>query len=388
MTSRHRFRRCLLIVLALGAAPLAGAIADEGLTPSPGNDYQVACNTGVLTVRPITPELAAKGPGQSDTIDCPLANGLRAARVRFAANQAFPYGQCGAAPLEFISLWLDERLIVSRRYIGDGCSGLKLALLKFAGNDVTLCTYIPQDLKTRNDLLDERLGVANFGVALPHTSDEAKQYRQYCEVMPFNTTTPIDHVEYPGDLEKPPVAGTLQPVVATDEPLCRAVVNSEGTQLIAPPDSEILNWREWRHPTACGHSQRATFDFANEGVARDVYDWDLCSHASDGDRYVTVPAGAPEPDPRLGEDRDSGLPLPPAARFWDLGYAHGQVFRRSGTTYLLETPVNDTDDFYLKRPQPDGSMKTICSWYRVEVHMQGTTIQTSVFAPVRSVMRP
>jgi hypothetical protein len=61
--------------------------------------------------------------------------------------------------------------------------------------------------------------------------------------------------------------------------------------------------------------------------------------------------------------------FPPQARFWNLGYAHGEVFRRSGTTYVLVTPVNQTSNFYLKRPQPDGTMRDICSWFRVEVHM-------------------
>lgn len=369
MARRRRFWHRCLIVMILGAVPLAGAGADESLTPSPDNDYEVACGAGELIVRPISPELAAKGPGQHDTIDCPSPNGLRAARVRFAANQAFPYGQCGGAPAEFVSLWIDERLVVSRRYIGDGCSGLKLALLDSGGSRVTLCTYIPQDLKTHEDLLDERVGAAGFGAALPHTRDQAAQYRQHCEIVPFDMTTPVDHVEYPSDLAKPPTAGTLQPIVATDRALCRAAIGADRAQLIVPPSSELPGWREWQHPVGCGQSRRATFDFANDGIARDVYDWDLCSHASDGDVYLTLPAGALEPDPDLGQGHNAGSPVPPGGKLWDLGYAHGQVFRRKGTTYLLETPVNDTADFYLKRPRPDGGMTTICSWYRVEVHM-------------------
>ena len=366
---RRRLPPCGLIVAILGVAPLAGAAADDLVTPSPGNDYEVACGAGEMTVRPISPELAAKGSGGDATIDCPLPNGLHEARVRFTANQAFPYGQCGGAPAEFVSLWVDERLVVSRRYIGDGCNGLKLALLDAAGGRVTVCTYIPKDLKTREDLLDERLGAAGFGVSLPQNSEQGTQYRQYCEIVPFDLATPVDHIEYPSGSERPPAAGTLQPIASTDGALCRAALDADRTQLVVPPGSETPNWREWQHPIACGHSQRATFDFANEGVARDVYDWDLCSHASDGDVYLTLPAGSPEPDPRFGEGRNSGSPLPPGGKVWDLGYAHGQVFRRNGATYLLETPVNDTADLSLKRPQPDGGMTTICSWYRVEVHM-------------------
>jgi hypothetical protein len=368
MARRCRFWLHGLIVALLGAVS-ASAAADELTAPSPGNDYEVACGAGEMIVRPISPELAARGPGGNATIDCPLPNELHAARVRFTANQAFPYRQCGGAPAEFISLWVDQRLVVSRRYIDDGCNGLKLALLDVAGDRVTVCSYIPKDLKTREDLLDERAGAAGFGVSLPQNRDQGARYRQYCENVPFGATTPVDHVEYPSGSARPPVAGTLQPTVATDGALCRAAVGADQRQLVVPPSSELPGWREWQHPAGCGHSQRATFDFANEGVARDVYDWDLCSHASDGDVYLTLPAGAPEPDPGFGEDHNSVAAVPPGARRWTLGYAHGQVFRRNGTTYLLETPVNDTADFYLKRPQPDGGMTTICSWYRVEVHM-------------------
>jgi hypothetical protein len=90
---RHHslFSCCFVAIMLEAAAPCVAGAVNETL-PSPGNDYEVACGAGGLTVQPISPAVTTQG-GQAGTIDCPLPNGQQPARVRFSANQAFPYGR-------------------------------------------------------------------------------------------------------------------------------------------------------------------------------------------------------------------------------------------------------------------------------------------------------
>jgi hypothetical protein len=356
------------IIAPIGAltliAGIASAAADDTATPSPESDFEGICSAALLQVRPISADTPQRDfKDLDDTMDCVLADGT-ALRLRWGADQAFPYGECGAAPPEYVSLWINKRRVLSRHFIGDGCRGLALQNLEANATSVSICTYIPKNRGTRQDVGDD----ANADYVLPFNRSEGQEFHDRCAVATVDKSAPIDGVEYPGSSSQVVKAGSLQPLRQEDGALCAAAVSADGTKLAIPLGSTPIPWQRWKPSAYGGETRRATFDFLNEGVDHDVYDWDLYTHAQDGETYLVLPKGAPEPDIGVGEYHGDRLPPPSSGRRTDLGYWHGEVFRQDNVSYVLATPVNYKEDLYLWRPLPDGTLHPVCSWHRVERH--------------------
>jgi hypothetical protein len=311
-----------------------------------------------LKIQPISSTTSGQD-AESDTRDCTLADGT-SVRLRWGADQPFPFGECGAAPPEHVTLWVDKRRVLHHFFISDGCRGISLRSIDVDGKSVRLCAYVPKDAKTRQDMPDD----APVATTLPANGREGRAYHVRCRDKPVDRSTPIDTVEYPGSTVADRVS-VLKPVIQEDALLCEAAVSADGKGVVRPPHGVPVKWQSWTKPPSCGATQRATFDFFNEGTERDVYDWSLCPPAPDGEMFLMLPKGSPAPEPGLAEavaDHGKTLSLPPGGRLQDLGRWHAEVFRYGNETYVLATPTDPQQDFYLWRPLADGSRHVACSW--------------------------
>lgn len=333
----------------------------------PYNDFEATCTASHLAVRPIAAAPPDHDGGEPDTRDCALSNGTTI-RLRWGIDAPFPFGECGSAPPEYLDLWIDKRRVLSRYSVSEGCAGLKLQSLIADGNVVRICSYVPKDRNSRRDAPAD----GPDPTVLPTSRSEGKAFHTTCRDLRVDQAASIDAAEFADPLPSAPTGrpdpppATLRPVTQEDPTLCAAAIGPDATSPSRPAKAVAIPWEPWIKPLSCGETHRATFDFFNEGVDRDVYDWTLCSHARDGDTFLVLPKGSPAPDVGIGEaaaGQEGRLP-PPGGRLKDLGAWNGEVFRYGSGTYVLASPVNPEQDFYLWRPAADGSLHVECSWHR------------------------
>lgn len=360
------FPALLPALLLTSQSLIAGAPAAAAAT-LPYNDFEAVCAASHLAIRPIAAAAPDHDGGEPDTRDCSLSNGT-AIRLRWVVEDPFPFGECGSAPPEYLDLWVDGRRVLSRYSISEGCAGLKLQSLTVEGDVVRICSYVPKDRATHRDAPAD----GPEPTILPTSRAEGKAFHTLCRDVRVAETAAIDEAEFAAAGQRPaagyadPGPAPLLPVVQEDPTLCAAAVAPHAASPSRPARAVAVSWERWTTPPACGETRRATFDFFNEGIVRDVYDWTRCGSGVDGDAFLVLPKGSPAPDVGVGEAAaDSGLaPPPPGGRLKDIGGWHGDVFRYGSETYILAAPADPRQDFFLWRPAADGTLHAECSWRR------------------------
>ncbi|MCK9472053.1 MAG: hypothetical protein M0Q88_09920 [Bacilli bacterium] len=132
--------------------------------------------------------------------ECVFANKTKI-RLRLGSDDAYPYGQCGAAPAMWFSLWVNKKKVLSRTIYNPTCNpGSILESVDISDKNITLNRY-----KTSGDFYSIDI---NTSVVQPETI-----------IVKDNLS--VDTIEYPTDGKKIP-AGTKILLYGDNNPICEA----------------------------------------------------------------------------------------------------------------------------------------------------------------------
>jgi hypothetical protein len=294
--------------------------------------------------------------------NCTMGNGWTI-RVRNGSKQAFAYGQGGADPQAYFSLWVAQRKIVSRQTwkpgYGSGPEDPWLIAIVVRPTRLTYCY-----------------------VAAGYEAPEKGAIR--CRDEPFRLDRhKVDRIEYASPGIRPPV-GTMLVAPGSAEPaLCRKYLRARrsdfGNVSLATRDSAGVFG-----PTPSRESDisAATIEIA-PGVRRKLVRWMGDSHYFDGEILFVAPVDAdPErvlkPSMLDAPNKFPAAALPPGwhvisgqlpGLYPDVSwrYVHFDTQRIDGRLYLLAQPTNleERPTAIVVRPSAQG-FKRVCVFQRVE----------------------
>ncbi|UCI05328.1 hypothetical protein [Mesorhizobium sp. B1-1-8] len=295
--------------------------------------------------------------------NCTMANGWTI-RLRDGQQQAFGYGQGGADPPAFFSLWIAKRKILSRKQWKPGYGmdeAPRLIGIVIRPDRLSYC-YAPHTYAAPN----------SGAIAC---QDKSFQLTRYA----------ADGIEYARPSSRPPV-GTILLAYGTTEPrLCRKFLRlrPKGFQGVSTTVNDSANVFP---AEAIGQDINVATIEVSPGALRKLVRWSGTNHYFDGDVMLLTPLAA-DPSKILQEsmlddsgDKFSTDKLPPG---WSViaghmaglypqvswRYVHFDTQRIDGRLYLLAQPSNQEQrpTAILVQPLARG-FKTICVFQRVEPH--------------------
>lgn len=171
---------------------------------------------------------------------CTFANG-KTVEVKFGGDEALPYGECGATPEQYFSLWFDKKKILSKTPYTQRCQDeSEIKSINIQNNTITTCTY------------------ATTGEAITLNINKNKVS---CSTKIIDMNQPRDEIEYPLVGAKIPV-GTIILQYAFDKSLCQAFTNGRLFTSIKPLKS--FNY-------SVNQLDKMSFDINNDGKNETVY---------------------------------------------------------------------------------------------------------------------
>lgn len=136
--------------------------------------------------------------------ECIFSNGKKV-RLKLGSGEAVPYGQCGASPASWFSLWVDEKRVLSQYdYIPTCLAESSLKSIKVQDDAVEICEY-----NTTGSFASLEIHKEAFTCKTVNVENSEK-----------------DNIEYPTGKKKLP-AGTKILEYGTDDPLCQAFIKDD-----------------------------------------------------------------------------------------------------------------------------------------------------------------
>lgn len=298
--------------------------------------------------------------------ECTLADGTTI-RVRGGVEQAFGYGEGGANPPAFFSLWINQRKVISREVWKPG---YEKTITNPAIYDGALVTA-------------KRITIC--------ATAEGK--RQRCSSRPLNLAkAPIDRAEYPSSPRQPPV-GHISVIAqgASNQRFCTDYLSR-----IKPELKDALNGRQtslsiddetFTEPTRLEHgSMRSGVVNLLPGDTRRLFIWESDTHYFDGTVIAIAPPGMTSREIVAAypiDDIDSwpGRQAPPGVTLISGGqkqlypgvaltYVHLLPQMIDGALYLFAYPTNNKmrPTAALVKPLAGGGFVTLCAFNRTEPH--------------------
>jgi hypothetical protein len=351
-------------------------------------DYylNVECNPAKNLVRITPAETQSQESDKSDK-ECVFSNG-RTVKVRIGVGPAYPYGEGGADPDRWLSIWIDKKKVVS----------------KFMYYTYWSCGREPKpkcDLYFEVDSQGYRLCRGKQGGG--HLCDTTTNNK-----FP-NETDPLEYPE--NQAKRPATPGTIVIEYASDRKFCeRFLLNSTTYKQgcrgcpFEFEGAEKINWNrdvEEAHRDLHPHLWFTQIDIDNDGIADSVYRYYEDTHYRDGDVYFAFMKGKRPPT-------DTSIKLPtlvataskiypyswtkcpestPSTKFecptidygsyafkhmrddqsqktpmFELRYLHMNLLRADGKTYFTTSSMQ-AEWMHLQgvlRPEPDGSVTDMC----------------------------
>ncbi len=327
---------------------------------------------------------------------CRLANGWEV-KVKHGSDRALPYGECGARPPHWFSLWANGRKLFSRRVFYGSCRAeLLLHSVIFEDDRIAVCQFDERPLvpEMRPPTLND---------PLPVTCDDVDVALLF---------SPADEREYPPPGSTSPAAGTMTIPFAVDPALCRRLVrvgrkrgdpwvatrqypeaadnlgteHDETISFAGIADAQLqFNARMWRNEDKSIRVSlgSAEFDFNNDGTPDVVYRVADDRHAFDGSFYLLPPTSTGQPpgiNVVLSDAADSSDIIEKAvARGWRVFHGgqtaygepmstHLDIIVIDGTTYLLAYPARRSREptALLFKPTAGNGMWLMCEYQRVD----------------------
>jgi hypothetical protein len=358
----------LLIATLLSWLAVTNAAADYG--------FIVKCTGQKARIVPYESDKEVRSPAMQE---CRLPGG-RTIRAKLGLGPTYPYGEGGAIPAKWLSVWIDKAKVVSRfRFVCD-YDGRCLTRIVVTPSGMNVCSPIdpPEDGGDSSQL----------------------KVKERCDFTPNDLLpTARDHLEYPLQGERvPPAPGTFMRLVSKHRPFCGQFIESDSALGVTLPHSAK---RIEPHSTSgyefAGYYGHYEFDINNDGKLDKVVGLHASNHYRDGDQYFVFVGGEPgvAPDPALHSDdryaaeatsivptrwmQNSAVSetLSAAPPWWDPDdhptfeprYLHLIPFIDHGSTYFIgASEQSDAQHWrFIFRPRHDYSLDEECAFQRVRV---------------------
>jgi hypothetical protein len=292
MISRYYLALC---ILSFGLVSLAYAEDDEDLTRSltmtcDYSDYKTfqmelisITQTTENQGKPAAVKKFKRGSTQPENeifivrpgefAECVYPSGTRV-RVKVGEGTSRPYGECGADPEVFMSLWVNERKIALRVWFAGHCSesrGNPAVSFKISGvhNHVSV-----------QKCHSARRGRSNFIPESDNIMKDKSEPLSVCVDFPDVSKYPRDVLEYPRQGTKPPKVGDIELLKGSDA-VCQVVLNELKGNFYTfskyPDRSKIkLSLPNWSAtsvelPKELAGCSESIFDFKNDGKLDRVF---------------------------------------------------------------------------------------------------------------------
>lgn len=323
--------------------------------------------------------------------ECKLKNG-RIVRVKMGKGPTYPYGQDGATPEYWFSVWVDKAKVLSRATWGLS-NNLRITITKDA---LKICGV----QRNTHDIPEKKKGKGDIA----------------CKTIPNSKLHTLrDRLEYPCETDPiPPKPGTIVTLFAKDKNFCESfqrIANDDTGQYVNPPIDAVSKWDEKiSQYEYCGHYRHFKLDINNDGHPEHIVALHSRTHYRDGDTYfiygnnppkILQPSEESESEfsyaskalvilphnwsypKKVATDffgkhvtddgyysfRSSGSP------WWDstdkpefrFRYWYLSLFRLKDVTYFLTASREaDKSHWYgVLRPEPNGSVTEMCLFHRV-----------------------
>ena len=183
--------------------------------------------------------------------ECIFPSG-RSARIKIGAGPSRPYGMCGADPVVYFSLWVNQRKVESRVWFAGQCYDGPKVTYSIQAGEISKCHEAP-DPEGVTGGRQEPLSV--------------------CVNFPDIARFPIDRVEYPAVNAKNPAVGSIEPMWGTAPVCALAKAEMEKAKAESRRAFEVYRPKKEQVSTA---SQDYTRQIPNELLLGDeaVYDFD------------------------------------------------------------------------------------------------------------------
>ena len=317
--------------------------------------------------------------------ECRLSNG-RTVTLKLGVGQAFAYGEGGAGPPAWISLWLDGRVLLSHFEVKTGYAdhvSRPVTSLIYTPGRLRICDKVsdwaqyekpaPQPKRDADGCFTRRVeegrlqrdavAVANRKATLGRLTVAAVYSPAFCRRFIFPKETRYNGAWVRSVLYDGPEAIAYLPLVKKD-----LAINSF---------DEAHEWRGEEDAEVPAHLRWDYFDFDNDGFVDTVIKgWDDRGYM-DGELYLVKRGQFPEAVKSLGTAKDyrdwakaNGFSIYSGDQtvYHIDRYTHLAVFRLDGTTYLLASPGNYAmrPSALLYKPLPDGKLDELCIYQQVE----------------------
>ena len=384
----------MLVGLVSGVGHADGYADDATLQCAPQTNQVLLRMGGIHNADPAIfdslPDIFAQNwqeEADPNITECQLANGQHV-EMKLGTGQGFPYGMGGGDPPSWISLWVDNRTVLSRYTVRSGYGDQST-------REVSAILYEPGNLK-----ICDRSNIYRKYQSSPEP--EPDRDAEGCFDQPVNVSAlPVDAVH---ESDAPDEVGTFT-VAATYSrdfcskfifPLAKLKGRSHSEAIVISP-REAVSYRLLteedlpinRISPFADHYIRTqngdlkfhwdNFDFDNDGLVDTVIVGSNDTHYIDGDMIFVKQGEWPDAAKSLSEHDEledqavwarengflqiTGLVTP----YQTDRYTHFVPFRLNGTTFLFAYPTNrdERPTTILYRPEPKGRLDTVCMFQEV-----------------------
>jgi len=415
-------RRCFALILFCIVFPMAAQAAEEEdasrslIVKCDYSDYQsfqienvqvertrdqVGRPASVFTFKrgtPNTTEAYMVKPGQ--VAECIYPSGNRV-RVKVGEGIGRPYGQCGADPPVFASIWVNRKKIASREWFTGNCR---------EDNHNPDVSFKVTSLKGPQELTLEKCNVASMQDAdsdTPNVKVAGREPLSVCVEFPELRFFPRDLIEYPEKGENVPKVGSIQTLDGSQK-VCGAVAEELAADFTTfgnyPKQPTQLARPQWGSPSVdlpkeLAASSESIFDFYNSGNLDRVLLQNWENSYMSGSSLLVQPGSAPTKlvvQAPLMSNASAYLPCQMDAAHHDIldcpafsqkndevsvflkghtakdsAYLRGRYmdvtpFNYQGINYLGVCSVaTDSDVAAVSKPLPDRTFQQVCMFRRV-----------------------
>ena len=321
--------------------------------------------------------------------ECVFTNG-ESIRLRLGSDRSFPYGQCGAAPALWFSLWVNKKKVLSRHIYNPMCN--------------------PGNIMEFANVTDKNITFSTYEVTGNFPFFEINQSITHSKTLQIDSNLSVDEEEYP-KIKESLQLGDWKVFYENDKSFCSQFLDKHKFKL--PKKAQTLETGNFASYEYNGNFEKMKdADYDNDGVIDEAYVLHARTHYNDGDSYFlfskenNISSVWPNISAELldkykknifpnqltgcgrpkgcdyGEYKDIKMLIPddlngPDNNHWkeyiDIRYTFSKPFILDGITYFVLTYYNVYNNFggqgkVIMKPLPNNKAEHMCYFHKITEH--------------------